>query len=267
MYDASAKPEANRARDTADFDFLLDVARAGKRLRLSHFLHLDQPIGIWNYIRIANEIADTVPTGHLLDWGCGMGQMTYLLRGRGFDVVPYDIAATVETLPDLPLTRGLEIIRGSHPTNLPFADSSFDAVLSCGVLEHVDEYTGTGNEQRSLAEIHRVLRPNGRFVIYQLPQERTWQEAITRTLGLGYAHPRRFTARQIRSILHESGFEVLSLRRNNMLPKNLTAIPEALREFYSRFARTLIRIDASLSAVPVLNRIAGVLEVVALKAR
>jgi len=261
------RTDARRSdRDETDFAFLLENAREGKRLGLSHFLHLDQPIGIWNYIRIANEVARSVPPGTLLDWGCGMGQMTYLLRRRGFSAVPYDIASTAETLPDLPLTRGLDIVRGTHPTALPFPDESFDAVLSCGVLEHVDEYTGAGNERRSLAEIRRVLRPNGAFLIYQLPQQHTWQEAITRTLHLGYSHPRRFTEREIRSVLRDTGFRVSCVRRQNMLPKNLTGMPEVLRSAYSRFSRAFIRLDGLLSAVPLVNRVAGVMEIVALKA-
>jgi 2-polyprenyl-3-methyl-5-hydroxy-6-metoxy-1,4-benzoquinol methylase len=90
-------------RDQEDFEFLTANARAAKSLRLTHFLHLDQPVGIWNYIRIANEIAERVPAGRLLDWGCGFGQMTYLLRRRGFEVTPYDVGPADARLPDIPL--------------------------------------------------------------------------------------------------------------------------------------------------------------------
>lgn len=249
--------------DQEDFDFLLASAQAGKAQGLSHFLHLDQPIGIWNYIRMANEIAGHVPRGHLLDWGCGLGQMTYLLRRRGFDVTPFDIDAEHLGLPDLPLTRDLRVVWGTHPTELPFDAGQFDAVLSCGVLEHVDEYSEPGNEVTSLEEIHRVLRPGGYFVIYQLPQRFTWQEAIVRTLNLGYAHPRRFTASDIRDLLHHTGYRVERVRRNNMLPKNLTGVPDSVRAAYSRFSHAILTLDAALSRVPVLNQVAGVLEVVA----
>lgn len=251
-------------RDRADYDFLLATARAGRAAGITHFLHLDQPIGIRNYIRIANEIADRVPQGRLLDWGCGLGQMSYLLKRRGFDVVPYEIGETIETLPDLPLTREVQIVRGTHPTNLPFEAESFDAVLSCGVLEHVDEVSRVkGNELRSLREIHRVLKPGGWFPIYQLPQEHTWQEALTRALEVGYSHPRRFTEREIRDLLGASGFAVERLERFNMLPKNLTGLPAGVRDFYSRLTGPVMAADRILSAIPGLNRVAGVLEVLA----
>jgi SAM-dependent methyltransferase len=252
--------------DQEDFEFLALTAAAGRDLRLTHFVHLDQPIGILNYIRIANEIAARIPAGRLLDWGCGFGQMTYLLRRRGFDAVPFDIGVDVR-LPDVPLCRELEVVRTAHPTKLPFADGSFDVVLSCGVLEHVDEFSEPGNELKSLDEIRRVLRPGGYFPIYQLPQRYAWQEAVIRRIGGGYTHPRRYAAPEISRLLDDHGYDMLSLRRNNMLPKNLSGIPSAVRNFYSRFASALIPADRILSEVPGLNQLAGVLEILARRRR
>ncbi len=246
-----------------DFDFLLANARAAKALGLPDFIHLDQPIGILSYLRIADDIATRVPPGDLLDWGCGWGQMTYLLRRRGFRVTAFDIGDPAAALPDIPLCRGLEVVRSTHPTELPFAGGSFDAVLSCGVLEHVDQYSVPGNELVSLRELRRVLRPGGRLLIYQLPQRRAWQEALVRRLQLGEGHPRRFTAAEITTMLRQTGFEVETLRRTNLVPRNLTGMPERLRTAYSRCARELIAVDERLSRVPVLDRIAGALEVVA----
>src|SRR5579862_6647551 len=180
-----------------DFDFLRANAREGLALGLANFIHLDQPIGIWNYLRIADDIADQVQPGRLLDWGCGYGQMTYLLRKRGFAVTPFDIGDVDKRLPNIPLCRDLEVVRTTHPTDLPFGDGSFDAVLSCGVLEHVDEFSAPGNEVKSLREISRILRPGGHLLIYQLPQRYAWMEAIVRRLRLGYAHPRRYTLAEI----------------------------------------------------------------------
>ena len=250
-------------RDQEDYEFLLSNARSAKALGLSHFVHLDQPIGIWNYIRIANEMAARLPSGRLLDWGCGFGQMTYLLGRRGFDVVAFDIGPEDALLPNVPLCRDLRIVRTMHPTELPFENESFDVVLSCGVLEHVDEFSEEGNELRSLAEIRRVLRGNGFFAIYQLPQRYTWQEAVMRRLRLGYAHTRRYSATEIRGILARSGFHVERLGRNNLLPKNLTGVPETARAFYSQFSRVVIELDRLLSGIPGLNQIAGVLEILA----
>jgi ubiquinone/menaquinone biosynthesis C-methylase UbiE len=53
------------------------------------------------------------------------------------------------------------------PDNLPFSDSSFDAVLMDNVLEHIPDPT------LLLAEIHRVIRPKGRLLI-GVPGQRGW---------------------------------------------------------------------------------------------
>ena len=194
--------------------------------------------------------------------------MTYLLQQRGFHVTPFDVGEPEASLPDLPLSRNIPpVIRSAHPTALPFSASRFDAVLGCGVLEHVMEGMAGGDEQRSLSEIARVLRPGGLFFIYQLPQRYAWQEALIRRFKLGYAHPRRYHAREIRDLLGEAGFTIQRLRRANLIPKNLTGMPAGLRSLYSRFSRPLIRLDGWTSQLPGLNHVAGVLEVTARSAQ
>ena len=218
-------------------------------------------------MRIADDIVRQVPRGDVLDWGCGFGQMTYLLRRRGLHVTPFDVGDPAAShLPDVPLCRGLEVVRTSHPTTLPFADGSFDVVLSCGALEHVDEFSEPGNEIKSLHEIARVLRPGGTFLVYQLPQRFAWQEAIIRRLKLGYAHPRRFHRAEIAALLGRTGFAVERVRRANLLPKNLTGMPEGLRRLYGRSGRAIVALDAILSRLPGVRHIAGVLEVTARRA-
>ena len=149
------------------------------------------------------------------------------------------------------------------PTDLPFPDQSFDAVLSCGVLEHVDEFSQPGNELKSLREIRRILRRDGHFPIYYLPQRHSWQEAVARRLRLGYSHPRRYTEQEIRELLARTGYRVERLRRANLLPKNVTGLPEPLRTLYGWFGRTLNSLDVASCRIPGLNRFAGVMEIIA----
>ena len=63
---------------------------------------------------------------------------------------------------------------------LPYADGSFPAVLSCGVLEHV------ADPDASLDEIRRILEPGGTFYVYKLPNRISYLEAIARRAGLYY---------------------------------------------------------------------------------
>ena len=250
--------------DQANYAFLTANAQAGVAQHTRCFVHLDQPLGRWNYIRIANDIAAQTTPRQLLDWGCGFGQMTYLLQARGFQVTPFDVGAPEYVLPDLPLTRAIPpVVRSPDPTTLPFPAGQFDAVLSCGVLEHVEEGSNPGNERGSLREIARVLRPGGLFFIYQLPQRYGWPEVMVRRFKLGYAHPRRYHAKELRALLGEAGFTVLRLRRANLIPKTLTGMPAGLRALYSRFSRAVIGLDQWTAQLPGLRHIAGVLEVTA----
>jgi 2-polyprenyl-3-methyl-5-hydroxy-6-metoxy-1,4-benzoquinol methylase len=252
--------------DFEDFQFMQANARAGIAKGLTHFLHLDQPIGLWNYIRIANDIATRLPAAaHVLDWGCGMGQMSYLMKRRGLKVTSYDVREPGDVLPDTPLSRTIDRIVSSEPTALPFDTDAFDAVLSCGVLEHVDEYSVKGNENKSLLEIARVIKNDGVLLIYQLPQRDAWQESIIRKLKLGYAHPRRYTEAEIHSMLQVSGFTHVTVRRANLIPKNLTGMPQSVRRAYSGLSKPLIRADQVASQLPLLRNLAGVLEVEARK--
>jgi SAM-dependent methyltransferase len=254
-------------QDQRDFAFLRANAQEGVRKGLPFFLHMDQPIGIWNYIRIANDIARQLPAGaHVLDWGCGMGQMTYLMRQRGLRVTSYDVREPGDELPDTPLSREFHRIVSQEPTHLPFDSGVFDAVLSCGVLEHIDEYSQPGNENLSLREIHRVLAGSGTFLIYQLPQRDAWQEAVIRRLKLGYAHPRRYTEQEIRRMLTGAGFARATVRRANLIPKNLTGFPGVVRRVYGRVGRPLIAIDGVISQAPLIRHAAGVMEIAAQRA-
>jgi SAM-dependent methyltransferase len=252
--------------DEQDLKFLLENARVGASVSTVNFEHLDHSFSLLSYIRIAHLISRDVRTGaSVLDWGCGMGQMSYLMQRRGLQVTSFDVDAGYGNLPDLPLTQTFKRILGEHATQLPFEDRSFDAVLSCGVLEHVDEFSEKGNELKSLREIARILNERGQLLIYQLPQQLAWQEALARQLRLGYCHPRRYTAREITGILTTCGFDVLTLRRANLIPRNLTGLPRIVRRTYSRFSKVLSALDEVLCRIPGLNRFAGVLEITAVK--
>ena len=248
--------------DRADYEFLLDHVRRANEAGIP-LVHLDQPLALWNYIRMANDIAGQVPPCDLLDWGCGLGQMTYLLRRRGFRVTSFDLGTDDVKFPDLPLWRGLHVVRTTDPIALPFAAGSFTAVLSCGVFEHVTEGDTPGDESASLREIFRVLRPDGLFFVYQLPQRQAWQEALIRRFRLGYSHPRRFSRREIVAILSENGFVVQRVRHGNMVPKNLSGMPGWIKSGYRHATPILALCDTLCCRVPGLNRISGTLEVVA----
>jgi len=220
-------------------------------------LHLVSRINVLTYIRFADEIKSKMSSGKILDWGCGFGQMSFLLQQRHLQVSSYDIADHAYTEPST-VFPSVSILHGTDPVALPFPDESFDAVLSCGVLEHVPQ------ENESLKEIHRVLRPGGRFFIYNLPQQGSYKEFILEKIHVGYTHERKYTVASTTALLNQFHFRVVAARRTSMLPHNLTPI-QRMRGIINRFARPVLWADQLLSAIPILNLTAEAIEILAVK--
>lgn len=94
------------------------------------------------------------PGERILDLGCGDGQLTAKLAATGAVVTGVDASpAMVEAA----RARG---INADHAPaeKLPYADAAFDAVFSNAALHWVR------GQDAMLSEVHRVLRPGGRFV-------------------------------------------------------------------------------------------------------
>jgi SAM-dependent methyltransferase len=172
------------------------------------------------YELIADRVA-SLARGLVLDWGCGWGQVSELLLERGVDVVAFDYRPD-EPPGTAPLERFPRITAhfSDDPVALPFPDDHFDAVVSCGVLEHV-EHPGA-----SLDELHRVLRPGGQLLVYKLPNRFSYLERLAKAMGLYYhglaPHDRVYDKRSACDLLAAHDFSVRAFRRTNLLPLSLT---------------------------------------------
>ena len=201
--------------------------------------------------RIAADGARSV-----LAWGCGWGQNSRLMQDNGLDVSPFDFRPDgPEEVVALERFPGLEARLSADPVRLPYDADRFDAVLSCGVLEHV-AYPGA-----SLAEIRRVLKPGGTIYVYKLPNRRSYLEKIARLAGMYYhgelPDDRVYTRRTATSLLEMSGYEVLEARLANLLP--LTTGDRLT----NRYASTVWQLNAQLERVPLLSWLATNVNVVA----
>ena len=93
----------------------------------------------------------------ILDVGCGTGDLLRHLhangytRLHGFDHSSYAVKRLGQ--------EGIEMTRGSLP-DIALPDCSFDVVVASQVLEHII------NRKRFAREVHRVLRPGGRFFCF-----------------------------------------------------------------------------------------------------
>ena len=218
--------------------------------------HISTPLGRAGYLRKADIVKKLKPDGgRLLDWGCGYGQMSYFLRNRSFDVVSYTIESR-ETSPANSFLgeQNLDVVYGEDPVLLPFGHESFDVVLSCGVLEHVEDESG------SLKEIRRVLRPGGLFVVMMLPNTRSYTEFMARYIFRASDHDRLYSMNQMRRLLARYGFDAVETWYSNILPKNFTPLPEALRQLLGSYPRIWLGAEAWLSRIPPVCWFGGVVE-------
>lgn len=102
-------------------------------------------------------IAQMVPAGTVLDYGCGEGYLGRILMARDLDVTGCDISN--ELLDRCPFpTRRLDLNKATD-----FADDQFDTVVSSDVLEHLRD------PEAALAEMKRIAR---RRVIISVPNSR-----------------------------------------------------------------------------------------------
>jgi SAM-dependent methyltransferase len=96
--------------------------------------------------------------GDLLDAGMGPGRLCRELDQRGWTVTGIDASPDMVDLARRRLPDARDRLFEARIEALPFADASFDVVVATGVLEYADV-------EAALAEIRRVLRPEGRAVV------------------------------------------------------------------------------------------------------
>ncbi len=120
----------------------------------------------WHILSAANITAQD----RVLDLGCGLGNILIALAERIDFIHP---AAGVDVSPDLVRIGEREIAQAglrdriglqvAPATHLPFEDGAFDVVLTSHVLKHLDDEALL----TSLREVVRVLRPGGRFLLWE----------------------------------------------------------------------------------------------------
>ena len=115
---------------------------------------------------------------------------------------------------EIPVERYVSALQGDA-TRLPFADGSFDRVITSEVLEHIQ------HDVDAIAELVRVLRPGGTFaatVPAWLPETINWMlsDEYHAPLAVG-GHVRIYSATELTAKLRSAGLEVFARHRAHAL--------------------------------------------------
>jgi SAM-dependent methyltransferase len=151
---------------------------------------------------LAERFADRRGSLAVLDAGCGTGGNSAHLRAYG-SVTGVDFSADALTFArERPAIR---LARASVEA-LPFADATFDLILSNDVLCHL----GVANDAAAAREFRRVLRPGG--VLYlQLPAYEWLRSHHDEAVHTGH----RYAADELRRLLVASDLHILRITYAN----------------------------------------------------
>jgi SAM-dependent methyltransferase len=145
-------------------------------------------------------------TGRVLDAGCGTGGFLTYLRARRPDLLTIGAEWSPQAAARAHRKSAVPVVRASVNA-LPFATASFHAAIAADVLCHAAvEPFG------ALAELHRVLRPNGRLVL-NMPAYAWLASAHDRRVH----NARRLTAPALAEWLRQAGFTRVRARYWNGL--------------------------------------------------
>ena len=148
--------------------------------------------GYWWYVA-RSELLEAALREHVegaglaLDLGSADGPSAAWFRQAAQRTVSLDID---------PRGLGADGVCGSA-LSLPFADGSFDAVSAFDVIEHCEP------EATALAEVRRVLRPGGRFVMSVPAYTWAWTD-----FDVANGHHRRYTTGRAVAAVERAGFTV-----------------------------------------------------------
>lgn len=162
-----------------------------------------------HYVKVTlRAIVERVPfqgQEHVLDIACGTGELEHLLLSRlpGLRIVGADASLGMLRQAAVKHQGKGEWVQ-ADVARLPFADQSFDYAICANSFHYFQ------SPIQSLHEIHRVLRPNGVFVLDDWCDD--YLSCKLCSLWLRLTEPafhRTYSTRSLRSLLQQAGFDVI----------------------------------------------------------
>jgi SAM-dependent methyltransferase len=231
---------------------------SGRRSLLSRLLEA-------NFRRIAGRIEALVPSGRILDVGCGSGLFLATMERRGWQVV--GVEPNVRLAEELRTSRGLDVHTGLLH-DVPDGAGPFDAVTLFHVIEHVPR------PDEALRKVGRLLRPGGVLVLVT-PNVAALEHRLFGRHWYALQPPDHlwlFSPPSLNRVVLEAGFEPLgivanpvsyawtSLRRSFSLPSAPGPLDAALKAAFALPIGTVARLCDAPAELELYARLGSVPE-------
>jgi SAM-dependent methyltransferase len=141
------------------------------------------------------------------DLGCGCGAMLSRLREAGHECVGVDPSPLAI---EFSARRGLAVLKGSFPDQIPLDRDAYDVALMLDVIEHLQD------DVAGLRASSAILRPGGRLIITVPAYQWLWSDWDTL-----HHHFRRYNRSTLRGSLEAAGgleIELLSYANTALFP-------------------------------------------------
>ena len=147
------------------------------------------------------DIAEVTPNMRILDVGCGRGEILRHCIHLGVEAYGIDYAEVAAKMTRQVIEREVDAenlqnvksgVARSDAKKLPFPDNYFDRVLMYDVVEHLYPW----ELHNALLDVHRVLKPDGKFIMHTAPNRwydqyaYPWVRRVRMALGQGAAYPK-----------------------------------------------------------------------------
>ena len=152
-------------------------------------------------VRLLNKLVERLPKGAMvLDAGCGCGYPVAEFLAKFFQVTAVDFAEEQIRLAKKKVPDARFVF--ADITNMPFNDSTFDAVCSYYAIIHVPR----SEHRKLLIDFHRILRPAGLALLCMGAGDRP--EDVAEYYGTQMFWSHYGTETNLRMV-KENGFDIL----------------------------------------------------------
>lgn len=144
---------------------------------------------------------------NVLEVGCGIGNFTHLLLGKGRKVTAIDIEKEyIDGIRRRIESSSLRTVVTDIETGDLSRLGTFDSAVCMNVLEHIED------DKRALQNIFNLLTKGGKLILL-VPAHPALYGRIDEVLG----HKRRYRKNELENKLRQAGFKIKTMRYLNLL--------------------------------------------------